>query len=206
MPIRGGVLLNAWAVNSPQLVLSMCYLGLNNICTFLASAEEWNNFAHTRKGLRVSQPTGEQRSTYFLQLPYRWATPLMITSGVLHWLLSQSFFLVRVDFFERDSTDPNDKSKSACGFSSLSLLVFFISSFLLMCAIGWAISRRMQQRIPPAASRSLVISASCHPHTDEVDTHLKRVKWGVVEGFGYVRHCSFSANPVKKPEAGKTYR
>jgi hypothetical protein len=78
MPISGGALRIAWLVNSPQLVLSLCYLALNNICTFLASAEEWNDFARTRKGLRVSRPTAEQRSTYFCSSP---------TNGQFHlWL------------------------------------------------------------------------------------------------------------------------
>lgn len=44
-----------------------------------------------RKGLRVTQPHGYQRSSYFLQLPYRWSLPLIVISGTLHWLLSRVF-------------------------------------------------------------------------------------------------------------------
>jgi hypothetical protein len=208
LPINGNTLLLAWLVNLPQLILSTCYLALNNICTFLATAEEWNNFAQTRKGLRVSRPVDQQRSTYFLQLPYRLAIPLMITSGTLHWLLSQSFFLVRVDFFERNSDISSGESISACGFSSFSLLVFFVLSSLLMCAITWLLARRMQQRMPIAASCSLVISAACHPVKDEVDVHLKKIRWGVTQqlGAGSIQHCAFSANSVKKPEVGSQYQ
>jgi hypothetical protein len=132
----------------------------------------------------------------------------MITSGSLHWLLSQSFFLVRVDFFERNSDTPSDKSMAAFGYSSLSLLIFFIVSFLLMCGITWLITRRMHQRIPLAASCSLVISAACHPAKDEVDIHLKKIRWGVTQQpvSGSIGHCSFSAGPVKKPEAERMYR
>jgi hypothetical protein len=57
--------------NVPQLALSLCYLALNSICTSLASAYKWNNMARTRKSLRVTDPQGQQRSTYFLQLPYK---------------------------------------------------------------------------------------------------------------------------------------
>jgi hypothetical protein len=208
LPIDGNTLLLAWLVNLPQLILSMCYLALNNICTFLATAEEWNNFALTRKGLRVSRPVGEQRSTYFLQLPYRLAIPLMITSGTLHWLLSQSFFLVRVDFFQRDSDTSSGESISACGFSSFSLLIFFVLGFLMLCAIAWLLARRMQQRMPIAASCSLVISAACHPVKDEIDVHIKKIRWGVTQqlGAGNIQHCAFSANSVKKPGVGSLYR
>lgn len=63
--------------------------------------------ATTRKGLRVTAPRGEQRSSYFLQLPYRWAVPLMIVSGALHWLMSQTIFPVRLETRSRDGNiDP----------------------------------------------------------------------------------------------------
>jgi hypothetical protein len=53
--------------------------------------------AYHRKGLRVSEnPRGAQRSTYFLQLPYRYAIPLLIVSSAMHWMVSQSLFLVTV--------------------------------------------------------------------------------------------------------------
>lgn len=75
----------AWAANSPQLVLSFCYFAINSECTSMAAAYEWNKFGSSRKGLRVSAPLGEQRSTYFLQLPLRFSLPLMAISGGLHW-------------------------------------------------------------------------------------------------------------------------
>ncbi|KAH7093145.1 hypothetical protein FB567DRAFT_609549 [Paraphoma chrysanthemicola] len=208
MPFTGGVLFIAWIVNSPQVLLSFCYLALNNICTLMASAEEWNDIANNRKGLRVSRPFGEQRSIYFLQLPYRYAMPLVVTSSVLHWLLSQSFFLVRVEIFERNTAVANDMSKSACGFFSFSLLISFNVALMLLSVIAWIGSRQMQQRLPAAASCSLVISAACHPPKDEVDIHLKQVKWGLVEQASVdgIGHCSLSANPVRKPEVGKIYR
>ncbi|KAF2846144.1 hypothetical protein T440DRAFT_542799 [Plenodomus tracheiphilus IPT5] len=181
MSTNNSILFNAWIVNLPQVILSFCYLGLNNICTFLASVEVWNNLALSRKGLRVTKPMAEQRSTYFLQLPFRWSVPLIVTSGVLHWLLSQTFFQMRVDVFERDSDTRNaDKSKSVAGYSSLSLLVFFIVALALVVAVGWVAQQYVQQRLPMAASCSLDISAACHPPQGETDTHLKKVKWGLV--------------------------
>lgn len=207
LPFAGSVLLNAWIVNSPQIVLSFCYLGLNSICTAVSSAEEWNNLARSRRGLRVTQPKGEQRSTYFLQLPYKWAIPLVSISGALHWLLSQSFFLVRLDMIDRNGNTVPSESKSACGFSPLSLLIFFIVALILVCVVGYAGLRHFQQRMPTAASCSLVISAACHPPKKDDSIQLKKVKWGVVEqgegqNFG---HCCISSERVKKPEVGKTY-
>jgi len=206
MPFGDRVLFNAWVANSPQIILSFCYFSVNNIWTFLTSAEEWNNLADTRKGLRVSRPTGQQRSTYFLQITYKWAVPLITASSVLYWLLPQSFFFVQVDTFAHGEMVIS-KSKAACGFSSLSLLIFFIVALLLLCSIGWVASRPVQQKMPIAASCSLVISAACHPPQNRIDTELMKVKWGVAEqqdpdGVG---HCYLSAGSVKKLEVGKIY-
>jgi hypothetical protein len=130
-----GTLVNALLANVPQLVLSISYLFFNSLCTAMATTQEWNSFATSRKGLRVSQPSGSQRSTYFLQLPYKYSIPLTITSGVMHWLLSQSFFLVRQDYRNRDGSLQSDLSRSACGMSPLSLLVLlavFCTLFLIV--------------------------------------------------------------------------
>lgn len=173
----------------------------------MSSAQEWNNLARYRRGLRVTRPEGDQRSTYFLQLPYKWAWPLIITSGALHWLLSQSFFLVRLDMIDCDGIVVDSESISACGVSVLSLLIFFIVALLLIGAIALAGTRHMQQRLPAAALCSLVISAACHPPKTEVGPQLKKLKWGVVEQDEAERfgHCCLSASAVRKPEVGKPY-
>jgi hypothetical protein len=213
-----GTLLNAWLANVPQLILSVCYLTFNSLCTAMAGAYEWNHLAVTRKGLRVTKPKGQQRSTYFLQLPFKWAIPLTVTSGLLHWLISESFFFIRLDMQDRDGNpirqDTLDQSgniiqkgsKSACGFSALSLLVL-CAVFLALLAVVLLIGTwRFQVRLPFAASCSLVVSAACHPPHEEDKPHLGGVKWGVVEGrVGGIRHCSLSTKAVKKPKVGVKY-
>ena len=84
-------------VNSPQLILSAIYLIFNRVMTTFTLSKEVNNFSIRPKGLRVSSvPDGAQRSEYFLQLPYRFALPFMSFSGILHWLCSQSLFLISI--------------------------------------------------------------------------------------------------------------
>jgi hypothetical protein len=173
----------------------------------MASAQEWNNMSTIRKGLRVTNPHGDQRSTFFLQLPYRYSLPLIGTGGILHWLLSQSFFLVRLDAYDGQRKIDTARSRSDCGFSLISYFVAVGVAFCLLCAVGVAGLMKLQMRMPVAASCSLAISAACHGNPDEVDVHLKKVKWGVVgnsveEGR---EHCSFSAKPVKRPEVGTLY-
>jgi hypothetical protein len=171
----------------------------------MASIAEWNGLATSRKGLRVTKPFGEQRSTYFLQLPYKWALPLMIISGCLHWLLSQTFFLIRTDFYTQDGK--LEKWTSACGVSLSSLLTFCLVALALVCALRWIGRRPMYPKLPLAESCSLMIGAACHPAPDEIDSHLAKVRWGVVAETMVKEHghCSLSSKPVLKPNVGDTY-
>ncbi|KAH9221961.1 hypothetical protein DL95DRAFT_381261 [Leptodontidium sp. 2 PMI_412] len=85
--------------NLPQAVLSLAYFAYNNIFTCMLQDVEWHGFSTTRKPLRVSgSRRGSQQSIYFLHLPYRFAIPLAILSGILHWLSSQSLFLVYIQY------------------------------------------------------------------------------------------------------------
>ncbi|KAH7091653.1 hypothetical protein FB567DRAFT_279067 [Paraphoma chrysanthemicola] len=199
-------LYNAWLANIPQLILSFSYLNINTICTAMAGAREWNRFATSRKHLRVTKPMGQQRSTYFLQLPYKWSIPLVSNGAILHWLLSQTFFLVRIDYFDRKG-DRTTECNSACGFSALSLMVFIGVAMTLLSVIGVIGFWKMPMKMPIAGSCSLAISAACHPPAADVDPELHEVQWGVVEARDGAEHghCSLSSGPVEEPEHGKTY-
>lgn len=165
------ILFNAGLANLPQLFFSIAYLNINTICTAVAGAHEWNQLATIKKHLRVTKPFGQQRSTYFLQLPYRWSLPLISAGGILHWLLSQTFFLVRIDFFDLHPLGHQNivstESRCACGLSALCLMVFIGVALLLLAAIGAIGLSKMPTRMPIAASCSLAISAACHHPPEE---------------------------------------
>ncbi|KAF2035730.1 hypothetical protein EK21DRAFT_53222, partial [Setomelanomma holmii] len=207
-PSSPQTLLNAWIANAGQLVLSFCYLAINSECTAMAGAAEWNNLATSRKGLRVTRPVGQQRDTYFLQLPYKWSLPLTVASGGLHWLLSQSVFLVRIDTYDRDGNLVlGDASKSACGFSGTSWMVMTICFYLLVGTVGLIGRKKIKVRVPFAASCSLVISAACHPSRDDGGAYVRAVRWGVVQETMYEGegHCCLSSRGVGRPRVGVKY-
>ena len=66
---------------------------------------------HKMGPLQMHEIIGQQRSTYYLQLPYVYSVPLTIASGTLHWLISESIFLVRIDTW-RDGKEIPGKSSS----------------------------------------------------------------------------------------------
>jgi hypothetical protein len=190
--------------NIPQPILSFLYLLFNGVFTSMLLADEWSHFAYERKPLRVSDPKPGQRSTYFLQLPYRYAFPLLILSGILHWSVSQSIFLAQVASFDKYGALVDPAAISTCGYSPSAIALTMIIGVCLTLFMALLSLRRFRNGIPLAGSCSAAISAACHGRSD-IDTTLP-LQWGVVseeeEGIG---HCAFSDKAVEMPVEGKLY-
>ena len=206
-----GVIFTVLVANSPQIVLSFLYFAYNGIFTCMLLAEEWSGYASKRRFLRVTSPTGGQRSTYRLQLPYRYGVPLLIGSSALHWFVSQSIFLARVNVIDSTGAEVPDVEISTCGYSPIALIfVIILGSIVVLLGISSGF-RRARVGMPLAGSCSAAISAGCHPPETDVDASLKRVMWGVVdkESFKYrgknVGHCSFTSFKVEAPIVGRLY-
>lgn len=206
-----GVILIVLIANSPQILLSFLYFAYNGIFTCMLLAEEWSGYASKRRFLRVTSPIGGQRSTYRLQLPYRYGIPLLIGSSALHWFVSQSIFLARVNVIDSTGTEVPDVGISTCGYSPIALIfVIILGSIVVLLGIANGF-RKARGGMPLAGSCSAAISAACHPPETDVDASLKRVMWGVVaeESFKHrgesVGHCSFTSFKVEAPTVGKLY-
>lgn len=132
--------------------------------------------------------------------------PLTVVSDVLHWLLSQTLFLVRLE--KRKITgELYPESTCACGYSPLSLLVFTLLFLVLLVILLALLLRKVAICIPAAGHSSAVISAACHPSLIDSDAHLKEVQWGVVHnGKGVpTTHCSFTSKSGTHPQEGQSY-
>ncbi|KIK53457.1 hypothetical protein GYMLUDRAFT_134315, partial [Collybiopsis luxurians FD-317 M1] len=200
--------------NSPQLILSMIYLVFNSLCTTLFLTLEWSSYARSRKPLRVTSPSGDQRSTYFLQIPYRFGLPLIVYSALLHWLLSQSIFLVKVSYWiTRDDINEildSDASITSCGYSPMGMmLTIIVGASLILLALVLAFFKHLNGDMPLVGSCSAAIAAACHPPEDGKDSSTP-VKWGAMldathdeaQGAG---HISFSSGDVGQPIPGFYY-
>lgn len=90
-----GLFVNVLMGNIWQILLSLAYVLHNALLSGMLVGDEWAGFATERKPLRVSNPRGIQRSSYFISMPLRYGIPIMAFFSIEHWLLSQTIFLVR---------------------------------------------------------------------------------------------------------------
>ncbi|KAH7237307.1 hypothetical protein B0J15DRAFT_538603 [Fusarium solani] len=170
--------------NLPQMIFSIIIFSLNNLLTVIYTAQEWEGFSRQRKTLRVSEPKGEQRSTYFLQLPYRIAVPFNVATG--------------------------DVEVTACGFSPWPMVLAIAVGVVLIAGVRTFFFFRFASTMPMVGTCSAAISAACHHDDGQEEVALKPVKWGAVfvpetEGQEWIGHCCFTSSLVKRPKPERFY-
>jgi hypothetical protein len=231
LPTSGfsGIFSNILVANIPQLILSTIYYSYNSLFTCFLLGREWDSYANSRKGLRVSDfPEGSQRSTYFLQIPYRFAIPLLIFSGTLHWLCSQGLFLVSLEVQEEtvsvvgqrtgtygiyhgDDFSDQPTEYLTCGYSPIAILLATVVCLFLIGTIVALGKRKFRNGMPVAGTSSVAISAACHLRKGEKgeEAAFLPLQWGVTEaagdGLDEAGHCAFSSRPVEPPIPGSFY-
>ena len=195
-------------VNTPQLLFSTLYFMYNGMFTSMVTAAEWTQFATARKALRVSKPRKGQRSTYWLQLPWKYSLPLLAISILLHWLVSRSLFIVRINVFGWAGKEQPDRDISACGYSPLAILIvvlIVVLSLIVMLVAGW---QKLTPGIPVCGTNSVAIAAACHySGNGDLEVPYKPLLWGVTKSAekNLPGHCSISDEDVGKPIDGMTY-
>lgn len=220
------LLKNVLTANAFQLVLSTSYFLFNSLFTAQCGALEWSSYTDpATKALRVTWPRGEQRSTYYLHLPYRYGIPLTTMLMLMHFLISRSIFVVRVQWYNSHGNYDGRDGISNIGFSPVAILVTICVGVGLVLTLIMHSIRPLNNRIPMHGNSSVVISAMCHPeaangpvipgychgsppaHPVE-DVASRKLMWGASvqpsehDGIG---HCSFTANNVEMPVQGKKY-
>lgn len=207
--------------NIPQLVITVSYYCYNAVLTSILAAAEYSSYGVKRKALRVTWPIkdSQQRSTYWLSIPYRYVAPILALYMVLHWFVSQSiFYLMLITYLPNDQPDP-DNTMSSVGYSSTPIFLSILVGAVMMVILFALAFRKFKSAMPVAASSSAAISAACHaPKDEDLDmAALGLVKWGqtisppvwVMERFHGIDdqhgHCSFTSLDTVSPSLTKLY-
>jgi len=206
--------------NIPPIAVSGIYLCLNHQLTLMVQLRDWTSLASRRQPLRVSNPesTSDQVSTYWLSLPQRYSIPLLSSSALLGWLVSQTLFIVRYQVYEevplegKIPIDGSPKRSYMLGFSAIALISSMglgLIVFGVSVAIGFC---KCASEVPLGPSNSLVIAAACHPPERDRYAARKMVKWGAILNEGSVEnvnvphHCTITSRRVQYPIEGRWYK
>jgi hypothetical protein len=220
--------------NLPQALISLLYLTYNYLFTAMLANREWTNYSIKRTPLRVTLPKRGQRSTYFLSLPLMYSAPLMIASIALHWFISQSIFVARIQLYRNGNVEDEDefqhnnpkRSGSHLGYSDEALIASIVWGCVLVviCVLVAGLCT-YAEGVPIGGTNSAVISAACHAdrreremkdlsyrdedeeNGGEKDIVVRALQWGATnEGSAdEVGHCCFSDKEVWKPVEGRLY-
>lgn len=166
---------NVIMANLGQIFFSLIYLSYNKTFTSLSVAHEWSAYGVRQKGLRVSsKPQGGQRSTYFLSLPYKFGTPLLVFSCLMHWFLSESIFYVGVQAYHRDGTRNRAGDINAAGYSPAPIFCLMVMVGTMIFVTQRMVFWKFKANIPVANTSSALIAAACHPYpTLEQDAAIR---------------------------------
>jgi hypothetical protein len=175
--------------NMPQVWLTIGYLTWNNMIGRIWLEKEWRTFYRTHQLPRVSYNSRAQglRSARWLQLPYWLTVTLMSISVFLHWLVSQTLFVVEIYF-----ADTNIASVFHLHYSPLAIisvgtfatfLVFGMTVYYLVPITTW---------MPMMAGSARVVWDSCSRLAGS-DLPRNGISWGDISyrnerlaGFGQV--------------------
>ncbi|KAI9036914.1 uncharacterized protein KD926_001158 [Aspergillus affinis] len=229
---KSSMMANVLLANVPQLFVSFSYYFYNALMTSMIVSNEYDHYAigtpttdivgnptiRPNKALRVSSHAqGVQRVSYFLGLPSRYSLPLMITYALLHWLVSQSLFYIRVLYYDVHGRYVESADINACGWSPMAIILAIAVGGLMVLVLFPLGMRRFRSQIPLAASCSAAISAACHPPPGDSGAALRNIVWGEVTGSSIantafesedtqkIAHCSFTSQEVRIPSAPKFY-
>jgi hypothetical protein len=178
--------------NAAQVIISLLYIFYNSIFTRQLVADEWVRFLGEdgKKVLRVSAPRGMQRSTYFLSLPAKYSVPLMAMSTAMHWLISQSIYLVQTRAYgpglnsERiPSFDNTGRGSSVLG-SVLAILFGGLVVAIMLINSGVRRYRGIPDGFQLMAYNSSGIQAMCQRPEGDREAGFFPIRMGVTTGAG----------------------
>lgn len=206
--------------NIPQLIITVSYFFYNSVLTSMLATAEYSSYGASPKPLRVTWPikNSMQQSTYWLSMPYQYGAPLMVIYAVLHWLISQSIFYVRIMAYDWIGRPIYQFSVSSLGYNALAIFISILVGAFMVCLLLGLSFRRFKSEIPLAGACSVAISAACHVPRDKPLDHVARgaVIWGETVASpsstgdrGGIEddkgHCSFTSLDAVRPSLRKMY-
>ncbi|KAH6712703.1 hypothetical protein BKA61DRAFT_484042 [Leptodontidium sp. MPI-SDFR-AT-0119] len=160
--------------NGAQFLYSLLYLLLIYNLSLISMEHEWGAWETKRKRPRCTIVSGRPfEQSYFLQLPWRVLTPLMIYASLMHWLLGQA-----ISTTETIYTDHVHGIEHSIYFVTYAAYPIFMSTILMIAMTvicWWAFAYTREGFIPQMYGS---IRACCASTTDLFDFNTDGILWG----------------------------
>ncbi|PGH17413.1 hypothetical protein AJ80_04783 [Polytolypa hystricis UAMH7299] len=192
----------AITANLPQLAMAMLYFVNNGIIASMFIAADWSCFAFKSQTLMVTSPAGKQRGTWFFGAPMTYGVPLLTIHTLLHWLVSQSLFIVQAEVYDDDKPPTR---RSNCGYSPIAMIFTLIAGSLIILSAVVLGFRKFKPGSPPVVSTcSAAISATCHLLTPRDEKVVyQELRWGEIGPVSLpITYCSLAPAAFWNDEPG----
>lgn len=203
----------ALLANSPQVCLAILYIVYKGLMTAIFNAKDWSRFGFEDQHLMVSTPAGKQRGTWILGIPKYYGVALLVLQTILHWLISESIFVVQITVFGTDGQISPTDHISNCGYSPIAIIFTVVAAVIMMLsAVGFGICKAPEGGPPIISTCSAAISAACHPGPTHEAMSYEEIRWGATGPvWNGTAHCSvvsqkaWAAGQAGKPMHGYLY-
>lgn len=176
-----GLLANLFSLGSIHITISATYLFYNHLWSRMLVASELNKLAETPSALRVTIPSQGAQNTYNLALKPQDSAILLIALTFVHFLTTRAFNVVAV--YTYDVLGQYSHSRITYGIATSSAMLALALGFVMLCALTFAMERRLDASMPVVSSCSMAISAACSGGGNVVMS-LRKVRYGKDERTG----------------------
>jgi len=192
--------------NCPQLFFSIGYLFWNNQITRIYMEHEWRSYYDTKaKKPRVSYTIEENdhnryKTSRWLQLPATFSVIWMFVNTFLHWLLSETLFVVEI------LPGPQSPANFYLNFSPPAIFAVGISATIVVLSMIIFFLWPQKSHMPLMNGSMLVVLQSCLYLQDD-DVPPGGISWGDISwyaGRGRMRLAGFGLRAGRMVE-GQEY-
>lgn len=144
-------------------------------------ASELNKLARTPASLRVTAPVQGAQNTYYFAIKPHYTAILLLALTICHFLATRAFNVVAI--YTYDVLGHYSHQRITYGISTPSAVLALALGFVMLCALAFAMERKLDANMPVVGSCSMAISTACSGSGDVVMS-LGKVRYGRNERTG----------------------
>jgi len=145
--------------NIPQIDVSLLYYLLNDTLARMLIAADYNEYAISRRPLRVSFSHGEQRLTFYLTIPYRYSVPFSLAFTLIHCFASVGIFYVQILPYGIYGHPIYSAIVMTCSVDTIPLQIPMFLAIAMFFVVAFLGAKKFKSQTMPAAFKAVIWGA-----------------------------------------------